>query len=226
MTTPAGPAALGLRIIHAIVFLGFASAAVAGTHLELLHLFRALTQPYNSGTPPELLPCISGVLSALLAAFLLVCLVLRRRVPLAVSGLMLIAFGLSFTVLLHHAEQRSPPGANVKALDAARALHHDLDDLLKQSGHVPQGVQAPDGASPYRRRDFSALAWHLEKTPKLDALPPGAEPGWLLLHVSDDRAEFGVTVVGIDPHGAPMLLKDEDGNPVELKGVRDPDPSQ
>lgn len=225
MKLPAGPAPLGLRILHAIVFLGFSSTAIAGTHLELLHLVHAVTQPFNSGTPPQVLPCLSGLLSLLLAAFLIVRLFLRQSVPVGVSALMLVAFGLSFTVLLHPPEQRSVPGANVKALDAARALHHDLDDLLKQSGRVPDDVKAPQGPSPFHRR-FDALPWHVEKTARLDALPSGAEPGWLLLDVSDDRKGFGVSAVGIDPSGTPIVLRDDQGNPVELKGARDPDPAQ
>jgi hypothetical protein len=219
----AAPAPVGLRLLHAIVFLGFAASAVAGTHIELLHLYRSLSHPFNSGTPPDLFPCISGLASLLLAAFLLLRVVLRQTVPLAVSAVMLVAFGLSFTTLLGEPALRSVPGANAKALEAAREIHAGLSGPLQKEGRVPEAVPQPKGESPFRRRGFSSLPWHVEKVSNTSALPLGAEPGWLLVHVNDDRAGFTITTVGVNSEGKAVVLADEHGEPIELRGAFNPD---
>jgi hypothetical protein len=217
------PAPIALRLLHAIVFFGFAASAIAGTHIELIHLYRSLAHPFHSGTLPGLFPCISGVTSILLAAFLLVRLLLRQTAPLAVSALMLVAFGLSFTTLLIEPSLRSVPGANAKALEAAREVHADLNTPLQSAGRVPEEMSAPKGESPFRRRGFAPLPWHVEKVASLSTLPAGAEPGWILVHVNDDRAGFSIGTVGVNSEGAPVVLADEHGEPIELRGAFNPD---
>src|SRR5256885_1057925 len=86
-------------------------------------------------------------------ATLLIFLIMRRSVPLAVSAAVLLCFGLSFTVLKHEATARSAPGANLKAIEKARALHEQINDALQKTGSVPAEISV-DGDSPYRGKNF------------------------------------------------------------------------
>jgi hypothetical protein len=217
------PVPTGLRILHAIVFLGFASTAIAATHLELLHLVRSVLHPYNSGTPPQPLPCAVGI-AAILLALTLIARFGRRRSVLFISVLMLVAFALSFTTLFLPApELRSTAGANAKALLAASKVHNEVNDILQASGKAPRDPSTPPEPSPFRARDFHPLAWHVALVPRTDALPDGAQPGWLLLRVADDQSSYSITAVGLDPEGKATVLRDEGGEPIELKGAYNPD---
>lgn len=214
----------GLRIIHAIVFLGFASVTIAGAHQELLHLARGLMRPFSAGTPPHAIACASGLAAALGALILIVCVARRRTVPLVVSGLILLAFAGSLTLLQHEPKQRTVPGANVKALQQAQALHEKLNGPLQRAGQVlPDAASTPiEAESPFYERPFKPLPWHIEASKRTDALPDGAKPGWLLLHVEDSQAAFVITAVGIDEDGEPSLLRAE-GKPIEYRGAYNPD---
>jgi hypothetical protein len=180
-------------------------------------MWRAVSQPFHSGTPPHLIATACGLGSIVLGVAMLVFLIVRRSIPLAVSAAVLLCFGLSFTVLGHEVSARSVPGANLKALEKARALHEQINAGLQKTGSVPTDVPV-EGESPYRRRDFSALPWRLVHD-KTDA----TQPGTLLLEVSADRATFSLKMVGIDSEGTPTLLRDEHGEPVELRGAFNPD---
>ena len=229
--TPAGPAGAArpraaptpLRILHAIVFLGFASAAMAATHQELLQLSRALFHPFSSGTPPHLVACGAGVLAGAMSLLLVGRVGLGRGVPLWVSGLLLLAFGGSLFVLGVEPKARTVPGANVKCLESAKVLHTQLNGPLQKTGRVPSGEALElSGDSPFFERPLTPLSWHVEKVNRTDALPDGAKPGWLLLQATADAASFVITAVGIDDDGQPGLLR-QDGKPVEYRGAYNPD---
>ncbi len=219
----------GLRVIYAIVFLGFAAIALAGTHPELLHLWRALTRSYSSGTPPNPIACASGLLAAAMAVAIAARVALGRAVQLSVSMLVMLAFVGSLIMLTHEQKQRSVPGANLACLSLAAKLHERLNRKLQDHGGIDdpdealQGVL--DGSSPFYQRPFRALPWHLEKVSRTDVLPAGAQPGWFLLEVDPSHAAFVMTAVGIDDAGGPALLLTE-GKPIEYRGAYNPDMAQ
>lgn len=219
---PAAPPPL-LRIVHAIVFLGFASAAMAATHAELQQLWRALTQRYHAGTPPDPIACASGLLAGVLAVALVACVGLGRKVPLAVSALLLLSFAGSLTVIRLEPKARTVPGANLKCLDRAKALHGKLNEALQKTGRVPspEGL-LPDEPTPFYRRPFTELPWKVEKVKRGDVLPDGAEPGGVLVQTPPDAASFVITGVGIDEAGEPSLLRQQD-KPIEYRGAYNPD---
>jgi hypothetical protein len=215
-----------LRVIHAVVFLGFASTAIAGTHQELVQLWRGLTQRYTGGTPPAALCCAGALLAGMMALVLVVRFALGRAVPLWVSVLLLLGFTASLSVFKREAKGRTVPGANVKALEAAVALHQKLNDPLQKNGKVPAlGLVSVEGDTPFYRRPFEALSWHVESVKRTGALPDAAEPGWLLCQVSDDDVSFVITAVGIDADGEPSLLRQE-GKPIEYRGAYNPDTTE
>lgn len=213
-----------LRVFHAIVFLGFAAAAIAGTHQELLQLWRVISHPYNAGTRPIPIACAAGLLAAVLTLVLLACVAVGRTVPLAVSALMLLAFAGSFAVHLEEPKQRSVPGANVRALDRAKELHGKLASVLQATRAVPTSGDAlrVDGESPFHKRWLQPLPWRVELVKSIEELPAGAEPGWLLLEPSPDAASFAIASVGIDDQGLPSLLR-QDGKPIAYRGAYNPD---
>ncbi|MBK7858363.1 MAG: hypothetical protein IPJ65_07015 [Archangiaceae bacterium] len=217
-----------LRVVHAIVFLGFASASVAATHQELLQLFRALAQPFNWGTPPQPIACAAGLASALLGLGLIARVVMGKAVPLWLSAALLLSFGGSLFVLGVEPRARTVPGANVKCLEQAKVLHAQLNAPLQQTGRVP----APDapamglsGESPFYARPFDPLAWSARRVKSAEVLPEGAQPGWLLVQVPEDGASFVITAVGIDDDGRPAVLRQE-GKPIEYRGAYNPDTAQ
>jgi hypothetical protein len=212
-----------LRIVHAITFLGFASAAMAATHQELFQLWRALAHPYHSGTPPHPIACVSGVLASALGITLLTRLCLGRRLPLPLSAALLLAFLGSLSVLGVDPKARTVPGANVKCLERAKTLHQKVNEPLQKTGQVPAAsTLALEGDSPFYARPFTSLAWHVEAVERSDRLPLGSQPGWLLLEAAGDGASFVITAVGIDDEGGAALLRHE-GKPIEYRGAYNPD---
>lgn len=213
-----------LRLVHAIVFLGFASAAMAGTHQELLQLWRVLTQSYNAGTPPLPIACASGLVAAFGALFLIARVGFGKTVPLRVSALLLLAFLGSLTVLTAEPKQRTVPGANVTVLEKGKELHLKLNEGLQKTGTLSSSPEAftLEGVSPFHKRLLTSLPWRVEKVNRTDALPDGAQPGWLLVQPSADLASYVITCVGIDSEGEPSLLRQE-GNPIEYRGAYNPD---
>ncbi|MBL8956500.1 MAG: hypothetical protein JNK82_37340 [Myxococcaceae bacterium] len=214
-----------LRVIHAVVFFGFASVTIAATHQELLQLWRAVAHPFHSGTAPHGVACAAGFAAAVTALGLAACLALGRAVPLWVSGLGLVAFLGSFSLVRHEPQQRTVPGANVKSLEQARVLHEQLNRALQVAGTVPSDAAelALESSTPFFARPFTPLRWHIEKVKRTDALPDGAQPGWLLLQIDEpSRAAFVITAVGLDDDGEPSLLRSE-GKPIEYRGAYNPD---
>jgi hypothetical protein len=205
---PAASAA-PLRLLHAVVFLGFAAGALAAVQLEVLQLWRALTQPYHSGTPPQPLPLAAGAVVSFASLALLFSLARGRSVPLPVSIAMIGGAAAASSVLTYEVKERSAPGANVRCIEAARGLHERLSASPKTLSDVTAlAAQAPGGPTPFRRRPFHPLPWHVEAVPRSDVLPEGAWPGWLLVHVDTERGAFTISAVGIDDRGAPTLLRD------------------
>lgn len=221
------PASAPLRLIHALIFLGFAAATIAATHQELLQLWRSVTQPFHAGTPAAPLATSAGLTALLGAGVLLVCFALAKSAPLFVSVVMLGAFGAGFTVLSLEPKQRTAPGANLMAIDEAKVLHKRLNTMLQMTGTVPTDAQAIalGDETPYYQRGFASLPWHVELVKDTSVLPPGAQPGWLLLKSSPDRTSFIITAVGIDAEGNAALLRDK-ADAIEFRGAYNPDTSR
>ncbi|MFP2931781.1 hypothetical protein ACLESO_42720, partial [Pyxidicoccus sp. 3LG] len=72
-STVGQPSPLGLRLVHAAVFLAFAAGVVAASLMEWRHLAQALSQPFHAGAPPRwlllgaCLLCAAGALRVGLA---------------------------------------------------------------------------------------------------------------------------------------------------------------
>ncbi len=225
----------GLRVVHAVVFLGFASATLAAVHPELIQLGAAMRHTFHPGTPPSPLGVAAGLFAIAGSLTLLVFFVRGKSAPLWVSAALLL--GLLGGVASQGAaapSRRSPEGANLVLLELGRAVHLKARDRLQQAGEVPSTQQFWDEAllastgpeRPFHQRSFAVVPWKLELLARAEDFPTTAHPGTLLVFVSEDHASFVITFVGLDERFEPARLRDRENRVVELKGVFNPDMPQ
>ena len=233
--SPGSPA--GLRLIHAIVFLGFAASTLAAVYPEFLQLAAAWQQPFHAGTPPSPLAIAAGVTAAAVALLIAVNLVRRRSTSLVASAFLLAAFGSALVFRAQEAPtRRTWQGADLALLEVARGLHLKMVEQLQRDAEVPRDTAAwekalteaarkvsPDGLSPIRSRSFKAQPYGLIRMAGQGAVPAGLAPASVVFWVSDDGVNFELTPVGLLSDGAVGPLVDERGTRVVLKGVFNPD---
>jgi hypothetical protein len=229
------PASAALKVVHTLVFLGFTALAIAAAWSELLQLRFALGHPFHSGTPPFWPAVLGAALSAGGAAVLAVRLVQKREVTLFVSLSILLGFFVSLSVNLSSPSQRSIEAANVAVLELAREVQREMGKVLQKTAAVPTApdewsallAQAEkkiaDAPPSIRDRSFRLLAPRVALISEEAWQGQGAAPGTLGVWISNDRAQFTVTPVGLSAQGQPQVLPDDQGKPIRLRGVFNPD---
>ena len=230
-----GSSPFGLRAFHVVIFLGFAAGTVAGMLPELQQLFDALAHPWHSGTPPSPIGTAAAIVAIGLSVALIAFLFRGRSAPLAMSVAMLAAFGVSIWQQGYVFSRRSAAGANLAMLEVGQALHEKMRLQLQNSGAVPNQAAAweealaavvaenPALASPFRNRSFSSVPWKLRTLVLEGDFLLDATPGTFTVFIPADASRFTVTMVGLDPEHQTVRLRDDHGQPFELKGAYTPD---
>ncbi len=223
---------LGLRAFHVVIFLGFAAAAIAGVLPELRQLVSGLASPWHFGTPPSPFAVAAALGAAGLSAGFLVFLVRGRSAPLWMSVAMLVAFGVSYWQQGYGFSRRNAPGANLAMFELGKALHETMRGQLQQTGAVPGSAAqwqaaltalAADHPSPFRTRSFQQVPWTLRTLQREGDFLLDASPGTFTVFVPTDNSRFTITMVGLDPEHQTVRLRDDHGQPFELKGAYTPD---
>ncbi|MHB8878875.1 MAG: hypothetical protein ACYC8T_34675 [Myxococcaceae bacterium] len=228
---------LALRLIHAIVFLGFAASTLAAVHPELLHLHAALRLPFHPGTPPSPLAVAAGLTAVLGGLWVAMNLLRGRSTSLVVSAALLLGFvGALVFRAAEPPVKRTWQGADVALLEVTKALHLKMVERLQRDAEVPRDPKAwqealdgaahaasPGGASAIHGRTFRALPYRLAKAPGQGKVPEGLDPATVVLWTSDDGVGFELTPVGLTSSGGVGPLTDDRGTRVVFKGVYNPD---
>ncbi len=226
------PSPLGLRLVHAALFLAFAAGVGVVALPEWTHLVHALGQPFHVGAAPRWLVLLGSVLAAVGTARLGWELARGRSAPLWASGVILLGVmsalaggdprGLEMS--------RSEVAANIELLRVARRVHLQMVHELQTHGETPlsQDVwrtalqQAGGGEAWASTRAFRAIRPQIAWLPSESALPDPLVPGQLAVHVTPDGVAFSVRLVGLE-EGRPVLLKDDQGGTLLLRGLYNPD---
>jgi hypothetical protein len=224
---------LPLRVMHGLVFAGFAALALVAGWPEVEHLVRAQVQPYNAGPPPRVEMLWAVGLAVVGLGVVLVQAVRGRSARLLWSVLILVGAGLAMW-----GNREGPPAgrtadaANLKILQTARTLHGRMVGELQAHGEVPEAVepwqsaleQVAEGLSPpVRTRGFTPLPYRIQKVSSPEALPADAPPGTLLLYVMEGGAAYELHAVGISRDGEPWRLRDPQGEPLVFRGAYNPE---
>jgi hypothetical protein len=230
--TQASSAPPGLKVVHAAVFLFFAGLAVSAASPELAQLRFAASGPYHAGTPPFWPAVIGSALAVGGYAVVLVRLVQKKEVSLFVSGAIGLGLVLALTVNATQPAQRSIDGANVALVEIARELQRGLGARLQKDAEVPLAWDDALAAAlnkhadqPFEGRDrlFRSLKVRTQQVSEARWEGQGAVPGTLGIWVSDDRAQFTITPIGLTLSGQPGLLRDDRDQPIHYRGVYNPD---
>lgn len=231
----APPAAPALKIVHALVFFGFAALAIAAASPELAQLRWALSSPYHAGAAP-FWPALAGAGASAAGALVLAArLVQRREVTLFVSLSILAGLAVALTVNLSAPQGRSIEAANLALLEVARELRQQMGAALQKDAAVPADAaaweaalaraqaQKPEARATVRDRAFRLQPWRVVRVEAEDWSGEGAAPGALGVWISADRVSFLITPVGLGSSGVPRVLADDRDRPIRLKGVFNPD---
>lgn len=207
-----------LKALHAAVFLGLAAATVALVFPEARQLAFALSAPYHFGSPPSVPALIAGNLAILGAGLLIRQLIRRKRVPLSVSVLILVAFALGLvTPVPPEGSGRSWAAADKEILEAARQVHLAAVQRLQAMGVITmEGWVAPSGFSPARNSSFVRVPYQV-------VFGKGDRPGSLEVQLSEDGVSFELEALGFGPDGSVAPLADEKGDPLVLRGTYNPE---
>lgn len=226
------PSPLGLRAFHVLIFLGFAAGTIAGVFPELSQLFSALAHPWHFGTPPSVPGTASALCALGLGAALIVFLVRGRSAPLWMSIAMLAAFVTAWFQQDYPFSRRSSPGANLAMFEVGKVLHETMRTRLQQTGAVPNTAAEWEAAlvklsaehpSPFRTRSFEPVPWSFRALVNESDFLADAQPGTFTVFIPADASRFTITMIGLDPEHQPVRLRDDQGNPFELKGAYTPD---
>jgi hypothetical protein len=231
----APPASAALKVVHTLVFFGFTALAVAAAWSELSQLGFALSRPFHSGSPPFWPALLGAALSAGGAAALALRLLQKREVTLFVSLSILLGFFVSLSVNASSPSQRSIEAANVAVLELAREAQREMGKTLQKTAAVPTAPDEwnavlalaekknADAPLSIRDRSFRLLAPRVALISEEAWQGQGAAPGTLGIWISSDRAQFTITPVGLSNAGKPQVLLDDQGKPIRLRGVFNPD---
>jgi hypothetical protein len=222
---------LALRIVHALVFVGLCSAAMALGDDEVRQLLFAWGNSYHYGNPPAVLPIVGALFGVVAAALILVHFARGKSVPLWVSMLPLAGILLGYAGRATQAPRRTHYAANLDVLAAARQLHRAQVAVLQQNGELPVDQASWDLAltalqlpkSPARTRSFTLLPFRVALLPDRGVTPEGVAPGTLGVWVSKDGIEFEVHPVGFDEQRKVAPLVDPQGRALVLTGAYNPE---
>jgi hypothetical protein len=226
------PSPLPIRVLHGLVFGGFAAMCLAAGSPELVHLVRTQLQPFHPGPPPRpelLLP----MLAALVGMVAVLVQNLRGR-EVRLSWSLLILGALVLTLWGQReglVAGRTADSANVKILQVARELHEGTVSALRAQGTVSEDVGTWQAAleqvshgepSPVRTRSFAPLPFRIRKIESPEVLPSDALPGTLLLYVMPGGLAYALHPVGVSPTGEPWPLRAPDGETLVFRGAFNP----
>lgn len=226
------PSPLGLRLVHAVLFIAFAVGVGVASVPEWTHLSQALSQPFHAGAAPRWLVLAGSLLAAVGTVCLGWELVRGRSAPLWVSGVILL--GVMATLAGGRPQgleqSRTDVAANLELLRVARRVHLLMVHELQSHGETPQSQDAwhaalqQSGASEVRvlTRSFLPVYPQVAWLASESALPDPLVPGQLAVHVTPDGVGFSVRMVGLH-QGQPALLKDDLGATLVLRGLYNPD---
>ncbi|QQR42091.1 hypothetical protein JKA73_23500 [Myxococcus xanthus] len=226
------PSPLGLRLVHAVLFVAFAVGVGVASVPEWTHLTQALSQPFHAGAVPRWLVLAGSLLAAVGTARLGWELVRGRSAPLWASGVILL--GVMATLAGGRPQgleqSRSDVAANLELLRVARRVHLLMVHELQSHGETPRSQDAwraalqKSGASEVRvyTRAFLPVHPQIAWLPSESAVPDPLVPGQLAVHVTPDGVGFSVRLVGLH-QGQPALLKDDLGATLVLRGLYNPD---
>jgi hypothetical protein len=228
-----GRSSLGLRLVHAAVFLAFAAGVVVAALSEWRHGVLVLGQPFHVGEPPRAFLLLGSVLAVVGAVSVLVALARGRSAPqvsswLILSGLVAGMYGASGPLPPVRPSEHS---VNIGFIETAQRVQLLMVSQLQELGEVPVAHEpwqrALDQISPSalhwaRTRQFKPVPPQVVLVDTPEALPRQLIPGSLLLHLSPDGAAFEMRLVGLS-QGQPQVLKDETGVDLVLRGLYNPD---
>ena len=226
------PSPLGLRLVHAALFLAFAAGVGAASAPEWTHLVGALAQPFHAGAAPRWLVLAGSVLAAAGVVRLGWDLARGRSAPLWASGVILL--GVMATLAggnpLGLEQSRAEVTANLELLRVARRVHLQMVHELQSHGETPRSQEAwraalqQAGADDVRvyTRTFQPVRPQVAWMPSESAVPEPLVPGQLAVHVTPDGVGFTVRLVGLEK-GRPVLLEDDQGATLILRGLYNPD---
>lgn len=219
--------AIGLRVIHALVFVGFGAFGLVAAREELSHLVASQRQPLHHGDPPSALALL-GVVAILVGLGLIVAAIPRdRSAPLWASLAVLGGFALTVVALQKTPEGRNAPAANLAILNAAKAVHRQFVAELQQGGEVPIAIGRWEAAFAaelpvVRTRSYSHVPYKVQRVDAPGAIPEDLTPGTVLLYVSPDGARFELVPVGFGEEGEAWVLENREGETVRFVGVHNP----
>ncbi len=224
MRTRSTTAPLGLRLVHATVFLGLAVIAVLAAREEWQHLLLTLRQPYTTGDQARLTAVLAGAVAIACGLWLVGALLTRRSAPSFVSlliGLSLVFAGAS----AGRAEERpTPMGVNLALLEATRGVQHELGSRLQREGVVPDTAAFASALAATRagpnfevrdRRGRVVPVRIVEVKDRDGSVAPVPGQVWLLK--SRGGGAFALRPVGLGPDGRALPLVDDQGRALWLE---------
>ena len=220
----------GLRLVHAGVFLALAAVPLGAAFPEWRHVLGALSRPFHAGEPPRWLLLVASVSAAVGAARLLVGLAGRRSAPLWASVAVLAGVAVTLASGRTPPAERSEQRANLAFLASARSVHLEMVRQLQDSAEVPVEPGPWQAAlerawredARVRDRAFQPVPPRVVRVAEPEARAERAVPGDLWLFVTPDGVSFSLRVVGLEA-GQPVLLRDDTGGPLVLRGLFNPD---
>ncbi|QSQ14723.1 hypothetical protein [Myxococcus landrumensis] len=223
---------VGLRLLHAAVFLAMAAGVLYVSVPEWRHVLLVLGQPFHAGPLPRWLLLAGSLVAAVGVLPLAWGLVRGRSAPLWASGAVLVslvgAVGAGDGRPL--AEARSEESANLAILRVGRRVHLSMVQELQAHGGAPIDVEswrkALEVAGPapdrIRTRELRAVAPHVVWLESDEDSAEPMVPGSLRVHVTPDGVAFSIRLVGLRD-GKPVLLLDDRGKELVLRGLFNPD---
>ena len=229
----AGPVPWGLRVLHALVFLTAAAGPLMAGSTEWGWLARSLERPFTPGTPAQWGVLAGSGASGVLGLLMLLQLIQRRSIRLSLSlgvigALALTVLGLSGPL----PEGRSWASADGAILRSATALQREAVAVLQREGEAPSDARAwsallqtlPAAVVPvHRGASRRSLSYEVLRVNTPSERPLALVPGMLLVFVSPDRASFIMRVVGLDATSAAVILSDDRGDTLLLRGTFNPE---
>ncbi|NTX56122.1 hypothetical protein [Myxococcus sp. CA039A] len=226
------PSPLGLRLLHAAVFLAMAGGVVYVAVPEWRHIAQVLGQSFHSGPLPRWTLLAGSVLAVVSGLRLVWGLVRGTSAPLWASAVALLsvvgAVGAGDGRSLK--ETRSEEATNLSLLRVARRVHLSMVQELQAHGETPTDeeswrkalVVAGPNNEQLRTREFRAVPVQIVWLESEESRPSPLIPNTLWVHVTPDGIGFSIRPVGLRA-GEPALLQDDRARELVLRGLYNPD---
>lgn len=219
-------APLGLRLVHAAVFLGLAALTVLAAWDEGQHLLLTRHQVFTTGAPPRLGAVFAGAVATVSGIWLVVALLLRRSAPSVVSLLIGLSFVFAGATAGRAEDRPTPLSVNVALLQATRGVQHELGSRLQREGVVPDTAAFSSALAATRagpnfevrdRRGRPVPVRIVEVRDREGSVAPTPGEVWLLK--SPGGGAFALRPVGLGPDGDALPLVDDQGRALWLEAA-------